>query len=256
MLKEVVRVAASNNFNCTAKEWVQLIQLAELNPDSFFFVNSNIKTPRLDSIREYTLGNLGKAVVTVNPDLTIEDRWVDRAIKLKAYLAFVRVKWLPRVEPIRLAINQLIMAGLNVVVTLQRFNGKKSIANYTFPCYYKFEYSRFRLQGIALREAKAFVDHYKKAGYGAYICDRKGLGCRDCGLCSLLVTGQKLPVKSVNLSSSGICPYNCPDCYAKTMQHFSVAMGHNPIAYDKIAANDKQAGRLVHIKEKKRGSKI
>ena len=88
-------------------------------------------------------------------------------------------------------------------------------------------------------------------GYGAYICDRKGLGCQGCGLCSLLVTGQKLPIKSVNLSSSGLCPYNCPDCYAKTMQHFSKAMGHNPLAFDKIAANDKQAGHLKHIKNAK-----
>jgi hypothetical protein len=43
--KEVCRVALSNNFNCSDKEWEQLDQIAAKRSDKKFFVNSNIKTP-------------------------------------------------------------------------------------------------------------------------------------------------------------------------------------------------------------------
>ena len=81
-----------------------------------------------------------------------------------------------------------------------------------------------------------------------FICDRIGVGCGGCKLCTMLTSGAESKLSSINLSTSGICKFNCPDCFAKTLQHFSVAMGYNPIVYDKIKANSKQAGKTEHIK--------
>jgi hypothetical protein len=245
--KQVVRVATNNNFNCTDKEWAQLHEFSRKYPTSFFFVNSNVYTPHLEIIPYESY----KAVVTVNPDLKIEKKWLDKALNLARSIAFIRIKWLPHADTIRLATTQLLMTGMNVVITLQRFNSFKSLEKYvgkTSVKDYIFECSRYRLHGPALAEIEEYVDVHARLGMGVYICDRKGLGCQECKLCSKLTTGGlDLPIKSLNLSTSGICPYHCPDCYAKTMQHFTTGCGNSAIAYDEIKANRKQAGHTAHI---------
>jgi len=66
--------------------------------------------------------------------------------------------------------------------------------------------------------------------------------------CAKLTTGSAdVVLASLNLSTSGLCRYSCPSCYAKTMQRFLVACEKNPIAYDVIKKNRKQSGKTKHI---------
>lgn len=245
-MKEIVRVACTNNFNCTPAEWGQLHEFSQKYPDRYFFVNSNINTPALFSINKHDF----KAVITVNPNLAPDPKSLNRLLRLdQTKIAFVRVKWLPENLQIRRLFTSLLMLGYTVVLTLQRFNGKASLARYTNVEHYKFDCSRYRLHGDPLTEVLGLVDSYKAAGLPAYVCDRSGKGCLGCGQCATLTTGSLAPVTSLNLSTSGICKFNCPDCYAKTMQHFLRRMRQPLIHYDQIFKNRKQAGRTKHIKD-------
>jgi hypothetical protein len=245
---QVVRVATSNNFNCTPKEWDQVNQFAKANPTKSFFINSNIHTPKLNTIANHPY----KAVVTANPNLKITQSEIARVIarlaKIKNQVSFVRVKYIPHNEMIMALLGLLLKCGFNVVITLQRFNSKHTLLQYTNTKYYKYSCSRYRLAGHELKEITRQVNHLANVlQLPVWICDRKGLGCQTCKLCSTLTTGQDLKITSLNLSSSGICPYNCPDCYAKTMQHFCTSLGHKPMVFDMIRQNDKQAGKTKHI---------
>jgi hypothetical protein len=253
MKTETVRIGVTNNFNCTAREWAQVDRFAKANPNKSFFVNSNIRTPKLATVAKHPY----KVVITANPDLDIdEDIGVEKILNtlklIKKRVAFVRVKYIPNRTTIASLIGALLGAGYPVVLTLQRFNGKKTLLKYTGLSYYKFSCSRYRLNGPALDSVVSLVKDFHDNGFPIYICDIKGEGCGGCGLCSKLTTGKDLKISSLNLSTSGICPYNCCDCYAKTMQKFSKAMGNKPIIYDVIRQNDKQSGRLEHIKQAKK----
>ena len=243
-LKKVVRVAVTNNFNCTRAEFRQLKQMELANPDSIFFVNCNINTPNLLQINENTY----KAVLTINPTFTINPESISRLYKInKDKIAFVRVKYLPaRPEHIKL-VKDLAKDNYAVVVTTQRWNGLKTLQLYTDKKYYTWEHNRFRLSGEALKEVTEFVDSFKNEK--VFLCDRVGGGCGTCKLCVMLTAGQNLKLASVNLSSSGVCKFNCPDCYAKRMQELSLMWGNKPIQYDQIKANAKQAGSLQHNKD-------
>jgi len=240
--REVVRVAVANNFNCTEAEYRQLGEYVADNPSRYFFVYSNIKTPKLLTLNQHS----HKAVITLNPDLTVQEHLVKRLYEIEPGLvAYVRVKYLPDQTPIIELIDELSEQGYPTVITLQRFNGKRTLYKYTTKEHYRFSCSRYRLHGEALRKCLTIADTTPHT----YVCDRKGLGCAGCGLCSKLVVGRELPIKSLNLSSSGICKYSCPDCYAKTMQRFLSRIGMPLIRYDKVMRNSKQSGRTQHIKE-------
>jgi hypothetical protein len=249
MKTEIVRIGVTNNFNCTEREWAQVDRFAKANPNKVFFVNSNIRTPRLATIARHPY----RCVITVNPDLNITHVGIASVLKkltvIKKKIAFVRVKYLPNNENINLLIGMLIGYHYPIVLTLQRFNGKESLLKYTKLEYYKFSFSRYRLAGQELFVVTEAVKEMQRRDHQMYICDIKGEGCGGCGLCSKLTTGKDLKISSLNLSTSGICPYNCCDCFAKSMQKFARAIGNRPIIYDKIKQNDKQAGRLEHIKK-------
>ena len=245
---EVVRVATSNNFNCTCSEWDHLDVFALNHPGKTFFVNCNIKTPSLSTVAKHPY----KVVVTANPELKLPytlDIILEKLQKIKDHISFVRVKYIPTNSDIDLLMNALLREGYPVVVTNMRFNGKKSLAKYSNPEYYKWEHNRFRLHGPMLKQLNYVVKSLHAEGHQVFICDKSGKGCGGCGLCSRLVAGRRLKLTSLNLSSSGVCPYNCPDCYAKTMQKFSTSMGNAAMIYDTIRQNDKQAGRTKHIKD-------
>ena len=163
-------------------------------------------------------------------------------------MAFTRVKWLPETPDHTDLIEDLLEEAHTVIVTIQRWNGKASLNEYTSQEHYKYECNRFRLHGEALQEVEAFVDHKASSDMPLYICDRKGLGCGGCGLCARLTLGTVVKLSSLNLSSSGFCPHSCPDCYAKAMQAFQQHLGHNPMTFDVIKQNAKQAGHTKHIK--------
>lgn len=210
-------------------------------PDKAFFINSNINTSKLPTAIKHPY----KIVVTANPDLTPPPDALARLKQLKPNLAFVRVKYLPNNKPIMDLIKNLIANKFTVVITNQRFNSKATLLKFTDPMYYTFSCSRFRLSKPELKKLITLTARHPKQ---LFICDKAGTGCQGCGLCSKLTTNQELPITSLNLSSSGICPFNCPDCYAKTMQNFSISTGHTPINFDQIKQNSKQAGKLEHIK--------
>jgi hypothetical protein len=244
-MKQVVRVAVSNNFNCTDKEWNQLHTFTKTNPDKCFFINSNIHTPKLHTVNDHDY----KVVVTANPNLIPQTKILSKLQAIKSKVAFVRVKYLPHNKAIKRLLFDIVQRGYPVVITLQRFNGKASLEKYTKTDYYEYSCSRYRLAGEELTRIKDFVSFLRSAmNKQVWICDESGKGCKGCGLCATLTTNQSLPIASLNLSTSGICKFNCPDCYAKTMQHFCKAMGNNPISFDKIKQNEKQAGRTEHIR--------
>lgn len=242
--KAVVRVAVNNNFNCTEKEYAQLDALVKKYPQYFFFTNSNVKTPALSAINDHPY----RAVITINPDLTPTRLQIERLYGLKPdKVAAVRVKWLPYNSEIRELLRDLSRENYTTVVTLQRFVSKKMLGRYTDPAYYEHSCSRYRLAGDALAQVEKTVDELHARTGRAYICDRRGLGCGGCGLCSELTVGKSLPIKSLNLSSSGLCRYSCPDCYAKENQIRTQGKIHTDVVYQ----NHKQLGITRHILEAK-----
>lgn len=232
--KKLVRVAVNNNFGCTRKEFDQLDTFSEKYPNNFYFINSNIKTPQLAKVNNHPY----KVVITVNPDIYINRHHIDILKKISAdKIAFIRVKYIPNNLSIIQLIKELSLT-YKIVVTVQRFNGKKSITQY-IPNYKK-EYSwcvnRYRL----LPGGYSILDNLIKNFDNVYICDRLQEGCSSCMLCSTLVTGEEHPLYTLDLSSSGICPYSCVDCYAKTLQHFSRCCNKPAIRFDHIHKNKKQ----------------
>lgn len=245
----VVRVAVNTNFRCTVKEWEQLDKMAAKHSDSEFFVNCNIRTPNLATINDHPY----KAVITANPELVVKDWQVQRlALVNPEKVAFVRVKYIPEFKGHLPLITHISESGYPVVVTPQRFNGLKGLNEYSTREFYKWSHNRFRLNKEAMRYLKDFTESLNQV----YICDESGAGCKGCMLCSTLPTGKELGVYSVDLSSSGLCPYSCPDCYAKTMQRMLVAFEMQPVRFDKIKMNIKQAGRSAHAKEARKNALI
>lgn len=242
-INKVVRVAVNNNFNCTDAEFQQLDTFAAAYPDSLFFINSNIKTKLLTSINKHPY----KAVITLNPDILINEALTRKLKKINSNrIAFIRIKYIPGNKKI-LSLIHRIRKDYPVVITLQRFNSIKSAEEFipNFREHYKHSNNRFRLMGESLKDIEEF-DILKNI----YICDKAGLGCGGCGLCSKLTAGRDLPIFSMNLSSSGLCPYNCVDCYAKAMQHFLEKVKNGSvISFDYIHQNNKQSGRTKHIKD-------
>jgi|WetSurMetagenome_2_1015567.scaffolds.fasta_scaffold19810_8 hypothetical protein len=241
MISKIIRVAVNNNFNCTTNEFKQLDILSNKHLDYFFFVNSNIKTPYLLNINDHNY----KAVITVNPDI-ITDNLVQRLYDIAIdKIAFVRVKYIPGDQAI-ISLIKTLSKKYQVVVTMQRFNGKKSISQYVpdYTNHYTWSCNRYRLNDKSKEHMLTLLSTFPNT----YICDRSGLGCQGCGLCSTLTLKKKLPVYSMNMSSSGLCPFNCTDCYAKTMQHFLKSIGVPSMRFDWIHQNEKQKGNSEHIK--------
>jgi hypothetical protein len=136
----------------------------------------------------------------------------------------------------------------NTVITIQRFNSIKSASPYGLHNY-NYSHTRYRLNETNRNTLIEAVKPLKNV----YLCDEKELGCSACGLCAKLTSGIDMPVASLNLSTSGVCKFNCVDCYAKTMQRFLVGCGHEPIKFDVIKMNTKQKGTSKHILSKKGG---
>ena len=236
--QDVVRIAVYTNFNCTDAEYAQVDSLKRTHPDKFFFVNSNVKTPNLITLNNHR--DL-KAVITINPDLIVREDELCRFYEVNPkQVAFVRVKYLPENEAITNLITELHADHYNVVVTLQKFIRKDNMQHYSDRRHYEQSCTRFRLSGEALSKVHALVDSFDPPT--VYICDRNNLGCSGCQLCSILTTGQRLKISSLDLSSSGNCPFYCPDCYAQAL-----LVRVKQFRFDSIKRNDKQTGKTVHI---------
>lgn len=244
---QVVRVAVSNNFNCTKKEYKQLNEYRAAYPSKVFFVNCNVFTPRLKSLNDHPY----QAVITINPNLEVTKQALSNLKKVNQdKVAFIRIKYLPAKPEINDTALNLAEQGYKVVVTPQRFNGYKTLDKYTSREYYKFSFNRHRLTAEAMMDVDALVSSHENI----YHCDRSGQGCMGCKNCSYLSAGSKeIDLASINLSASGLCRFSCPDCYAKTMQHFLISCENNPIKYDVIQKNKKQKGDTKHAKHALKG---
>src|SRR4030042_1158341 len=125
-MKRVVRVAVTNNFNCTEEEYAQLDTFKEKYPDDLLFINSNIKTPNLLAINDPPC----QAVIPLNPDLVIMDNLVNRLYDIASNkVAFVRIKYLPGWDYILDVIDR-IAKDYKVVVTMQRFRARNTMTQY------------------------------------------------------------------------------------------------------------------------------
>jgi len=246
-VSNVVRVGVSNNFNCTPAEFKQLNSMQAAHPGHLFFVNSNVNTPGLPRLNDHPY----QAVITLNPTLDITDKAIRKLYAVdRDKVAFVRVKYLPARPDICAAVHELAEDCYKVVITPQRFNGYKTLDMYTSREYYHHDCSRMRLTAEAMLDVDALVDSHPNI----YHCDRSGEACPGCMNCAKLTTGSAdVVLASLNLSTSGLCPYSCPDCFAKTMQHFVVSCGNQPIQYDVIKRNKKQQGATTHAKHAKKG---
>jgi hypothetical protein len=247
-IQEVVRVGEKNNFNQTAAEYDALKGYEK--PGRAFFVNSNALTPIKSTL---------PAFVTLAPYLSTFEPPRGDLSTVKAY----RIKLIRTARPeVEKALNQALdfaaAAGVPALITFMRFRSKKTAADF-IGCApdtaaikaagYVFNAGYYRPTPAT---QKALEDWARGRGGRVEICDKKGKGCPSCGLCAALSYGLKksVPVESLNLSISGVedsngrrglCPFNCPDCWAKI-----VTYGKAP-ACDRITQNRKQKGQTSHI---------
>ena len=227
---KLVRISTENNFNCTDTEYNQIKSFETKYPTKTFFVNSNINTPKLDNIKNHK----HKAVITINPDLVVDLNKLKRLEAIKHKVSFVRVKWLPYNQSIKDLIIQL-SKRFKVVITVQRFRNYETMIKFTSRNYYEWKHNYFRLNENCFQQ---LVD-FKNGLSNVYICDENHKGCIGCGYCSRFNGGESNDIQELNLSSSGVCRFNCPSCFAKCIQKYT-----GRIAFDVIKQNDKQKGKL------------
>jgi hypothetical protein len=226
--KRVIRVGVANNFNCTENEFNQLKHFQNKHIQDVFFINCNVNTKLLSNINN----NLFKSVITINPNISFTKKQINKLYSIeRTKVSFIRVKYIPNNEKIDNLIVELKNRGYKVVITLMRFATLSTLQKYSSKQYYHFKDRFFKLK-------PEYFD--KIEGFGVDICDKNGIKCARCGLCSELVTGEKREVFSLNLSESGVCAFNCPDCFAKRMQSLLVKWGYNTIDFDHIKKNMKQ----------------
>ncbi len=229
-----IRIGVMNNFNATKKEFNQIPGLTR---GKLTFINSNIKT-----ITKITAKNINsnpyKIVVTINPDIEYRPEYLKK-LKLinKSKVGFVRLKYVPGYNHENLY-RTLSNLGYYIVVTVMRFRKKETMNKYVLPEYrnqYKYVSPYQKLK-------PEFLPNF------TYVCDSKGKGCSACRLCSKLIFNVNRDISSLNLSTSGPCKYDCPDCFAKAC----LKQSQGKIAYDKIKQNTKQKGNILkhHINNK------
>jgi len=218
-MEKVLRVATLNNFNYTDKEFEQMRSLEDNHPEYNIFINSN----SYQKIR-------GKfpAVVTINPSLAkFTEPKGDREI-IKA----VRVKYVADAKPkIKKAFDECVAWAykydIPILITYMRFRSLSTLKNFARTAQkYKWRHNYYRQ--VLKEQFDLDLFHY---------CDIREEGCPSCQNCAKLPFGFKGgEIYSINLSSSGECPYNCPDCYAKNMSKWG------NLAYDRILKNTKMKG--------------
>ena len=226
----IVRVATMANFNDTAKEFAQLNSIAN-NSEHKFFINSNIKSINKKTAHRIN-NNSYPIVITFNPDLTVNWKYLDRLAYINPdKIAFIRVKYLPNNADIAKAIK-LLSKQFKIVLTVMRFKSPITLDKYTEKKYYQWEKSYYRLK----------AEYTPAKPRNVYICDEKHTGCTECGQCSKLTYNSTELTAEINLSSSGTCKFDCPDCYAKQC----LKQSQGKIKYDTIKRNQKMKGKLKY----------
>lgn len=218
-MTKILRVATFNNFNFTDEELEHLEGIQALCPDYKIFVNSNSHP---------VIRGRFPCVITVNPELDVFTKPKGDLSLIKA----IRIKYVMNpVQSIQDTFGEIYnwtkKHNIPTLITYMRFKNKETLKRYTTKStFYKWNRSFYR---PILKHT--FNDP------SIYYCDLRDEGCPSCRNCAKLTYGIDTPeIYSINLSSSGICPYNCVDCYAKCLAKFT------HFAYDKILQNAKQKG--------------
>ena len=235
-METIIRVGEKNNFNHTREEYKALEKYSNKGK---IFVNSNSFT-RID--------NKLPSFVTLNPYL-IFTRPTGKLDNVKAFRVkmFVSENKALMGEQIK-ALKYANKKGIPVLITFMRFRRNSTMRQ--FSCNktdYFLSPPYYRPTQKTKNTLKLLAHSYSS---DVHYCDDKGKGCPDCMNCSKLSYGlKKAEIKALNLSCSGIadrhgnkgiCPFSCPDCFAK-----DCTRGRRP-ACDRLIVNRKMKGEIVH----------
>lgn len=228
-LPKVLRVDTFTNFNYTDKEFAQLDKIQCEHPEYKIFVNSN---SHVELRGDYP------AIVCINPGI---DTFIPPRGKLDIIKA-VRIKYVANpTDKVRAAFNDAVTwayaHNVPILITYMRFRSTETLKRYTRDgSHYKWQKNYYRQLARKTFDLAQF--HY---------CDLNEQGCPSCMNCAKLTFGiSDAKLLSTNLSSSGSCKFNCPDCFVNTFLKCRTNIGH--IAFDKIASNIKQQGHDRYIK--------
>ena len=236
-MKTIVRVGEKNNFNQTSAEFKELDKYK--NKGSIF-VNSNSFTKIKSDYPSF---------VTINPYLVFHEPKGDlsnvKAFRIKLWQTMDDYYCQEQIKALKFA-NKL---KTPVLITFMRFRSKLNRDKFKATENYVFDHNYFRPNKETQNWIVSFARMYAK---DVKICDANGTGCVDCLNCTKLSYGidSDVTIKALNLSISGVkdrhgkrglCPYKCPDCYAKI-----VTYGKRP-ACDKLITNLKLLGKVNHI---------
>ena len=223
--EQILRVATFNNFNFTDNEFAQLSEIEDIYPEYHIMVNSNAN-PKIKG--KYP------AFICVNPHL---NKFIEPKGDIELISA-VRVKYVADAQLfVKKAFNDCVRWAYKhdvpILITYMRFRKLDTLKFYTkcSPGYYSWQKNYYR-QMIR----KTFdLDLFK-------YCDINEKGCPSCRNCSKLTYGYKdAKLCGINLSSSGYCTFNCPDCYVKP-----IIQWRGSILFDKVTQNSKQLGHAAY----------
>ena len=248
-MRKLVRVGVMNNFNMTDLEYEELINKNLQD----YFINSNVKSLKKEIKPEY-----GKIplIVTLNPDIDLPkfpEKEVLKQYNLRAFRVKVCGNRLKDYKRLYQLVKFSIDNNVKVLITFQRFYRLKTMEQFVSKDdfkYYEHRAGYFRPTSEYKTMIMKFVRKIeKKFNKNKFIfqCDKKDKGCPDCLNCAKLVypdhkyreyVKEGINIYSLNLKSSGYCPFNCPDCFAKRL----IQRVHNQISFGKIKMNNKQKG--------------
>jgi len=241
----VIRVGEKNNFNQTAAEFQAL---EKFENKGLIFVNSNAFTP---------INAKYPSIVTINPYMVFEPLKGDlsnvKAVRVKLFETYKQEYR----DSLALCFKFCVDNNLPILLTYMRFRSKETALKFVGDDYrnhYQWEKNYFRPTAAKKESlfsfAKRAVRLYGGNDSQVHECDSKGLGCPACGNCHKLTYGlENAEIKALNLSISGttdkngkkgLCPFKCPDCFAKI-----VTYGKSP-ACDRLITNKKIEGKIAY----------
>jgi hypothetical protein len=217
--ERAIRVGVMNNFNMTPEEHEELFML--FNDENNIFVNSNSYV---------SINPFYPSIITINPAL-----YFIKPIGDLSNIKAARIKYIIDANPIienefNKCVDWCVTKNIPILLTFMRFIKKDSLKMYT---YKQDNYKRYGgyFHNIIKENPIPTTNN-------VYICDAKGKGCRSCNNCTKLAFGRAIPnIYSLNLESSGVCRFNCPDCFAQRL--LKMCKNKHP-RYNKIYKNRKQ----------------
>lgn len=228
---QLVRVGVMNNFNYTDEE-LQAIKHLDNK-----FVNCHIgvftKFKNVLKLKKHGI----QTVITLNPNLNLNEYMaIFHILKDINHVTF-RIKITIKNY---IDVKRFIKKYPNVkfLITFMRFFKKETLlSNCRLMHGYSYRKGYYRM---GIKNKKVIQEMYSHIKGKIYFCDVEESGCTNCNNCQR-VTGYNpdhYEVYSLSLIESGICPYNCPDCFAKKLNKLCKNTSINSV----IKKNRKQKG--------------